>query len=124
MIELDYRSVDWPASSLDAANHFHREIVPQVRETLDPDSAFWREAGEVPQALDAAILVLPPADHTHAAWRLAAVQELAREAAPARINAVVGLADEDVAEAVDYLRDAPGVTGQVLTVDAIAGKND
>jgi hypothetical protein len=63
------------------------------------------------------VLVFAPADHTHRGWRLAAVQELARQHAPARVNAVVSSSEPAIAAAVAYLSAAPGVTGQLLELD-------
>jgi hypothetical protein len=62
------------------------------------------------------VLVFKPAGHEHHAWRLAAVQGLARELAPIRVNAVAG--DDEIAinDAVLFLNDAPGITGQLLAV--------
>ena len=89
-----------PDSPLDAAAEFHAAIVPQVR----------AEPGDV-------VLAFDPADHSHGAWRLAAIQELAREAAPRRVNAVVGPAGAAQAAVLEYLANAPGVTGQMLQAD-------
>ena len=63
-------------------------------------------------------LVFAPADHTHRAWRLAAVQGLARVAAPYRVNAVESDDAEAVAQALAYLQAAPGITGQMLRLDS------
>ncbi|MEO1922077.1 hypothetical protein T8S45_00510 [Blastomonas marina] len=64
---------------------------------------------------DDLLLVFSPADHSHRNWRLAAVQELAREAAPRRrVNAVASNNDAAIGEAEDYFAEAPGVTGQYL----------
>ena len=60
------------------------------------------------------MLVFAPADHTHRGWRLAAVQELARAAAPLRVNGVAGDDDAAIAAADRLPRRAPGVTGQLL----------
>ena len=62
-------------------------------------------------------ILFPPADYTHAAWRLAAVQALAREAAPQRVNAAAGGGGAARLAAVKYLEAAEGVTGQVLQLD-------
>jgi hypothetical protein len=51
-----------------------------------PRIARWRLANSTEECLT---VVFPPADHSHRGWRLAAVQELAREFAPRRVNAVV-----------------------------------
>jgi hypothetical protein len=59
-------------------------------------------------------LVFAPADHTHRAWRLAAVQGLARRWAPIRVNAVASGDEVAILAANSYLDHAPGVTGQYL----------
>lgn len=64
------------------------------------------------------VLVLPPASHEHAGWRLSAVQTLARENAPARVNAVAGDDEAAIAAALAYLAAADGVTGQYLPLDS------
>lgn len=90
-----------------AASRFHGEWMPQAEALLD-------------KGADCLILVFPAADHTHTAWRLAAVQALAREHAPARVNAVTGGSAQAVAAAQAYLEAAQGITGQYLPLD-IAG---
>jgi hypothetical protein len=62
------------------------------------------------------VLLFPPADHTHRAWRLAVVQELARVRAPRRINAIAGDDEAAIADTIAYLERSPGVTGQLLAV--------
>ena len=62
-------------------------------------------------------LVFAEADHTHRGWRLAAVQILAREHAPARVNALAGGNAAAIAAALAYLGAADGVTGQYLPLD-------
>jgi len=64
-------------------------------------------------------LVFPPAGHEHSAWRLSAVQSLAREHAPARINAVASDDEVGIAAALAYLAAADGVTGQYLPLDSV-----
>lgn len=96
-----------PASPLDAAAHFHAAWLPQAR-GLSADL----------------VLVLPAAGHDHRTWRLAMVQELAREAAPYRVNAVAGDGEQTIADTVAWLAQAPGVTGQLLTVDGNSPKMD
>lgn len=93
-----------PEAALDAAAMFHAEWLPKARALLDPP-------GE-----DLA-LVFPPAAYDHRSWRLAAVQDLARESAPARVNAVAGDDQTAISEALDWLANAPGITGQLLAVD-------
>ena len=62
-------------------------------------------------------LVFPPADHTQRGWRLAAVQALAREHAPARVNAIAGRSAPAITATLAYLDAAEGVTGQYLALD-------
>ena len=64
------------------------------------------------------VLVFPPADYTHRAWRLAAVQELARTHAPLRVNAVASDDAAALAAALEFLTSAGGVTGQYLPLAA------
>ncbi len=59
-------------------------------------------------------LLLPSAGTDHDDWRRAAVRDLARDYAPSRINCVGGGSDTARSEALAYLRDAPGITGQYL----------
>jgi hypothetical protein len=99
-----------PTSPLDAAADFHHVWLPLAREALSEEKDL--------------ALVLPAAGREHRAWRLAAVQELAREAAPRRVNAVAGDAEDAVAQALAYLEGARGVTGQVLAVDGKTGEKD
>lgn len=63
------------------------------------------------------VLVFPPADHTHTAWRLGTVQSLARARVPGRVNAVGGGSAAAVDAAIAYLAGAPGLTGQYLPLD-------
>lgn len=95
----------FPANPTDAATVFVQTAVPEVRAAL--------EAGE-----DSVCIVFDPAEYTHRAWRLAAVQSLAREAAPARINGIAAADGPDVPAAFAYLSRAPGVTGQYLQLDS------
>ena len=125
-----------PEGALEAAAVFHVEWLPQVRAILNPP--FLGEVaarstdggGEAhaqppsaspgsappPQGEDLA-LIFPPADHTHRGWRLAAVQALARESAPLRVNAIAGGSDPAIVAARAYLEQAQGVTGQYLPLD-------
>ena len=89
-----------------AAAEFHHMVMPQAAELL---------SGEV-QCLT---LLFAPADHTHRAWRLAAVQTLAREHVPARVNAIAGEGGAAVSAALAYLEAAEGVTGQYLALDDV-----
>jgi hypothetical protein len=97
-----------PDEPLAAAAAFYRDVIPRIEENL-----------RTPDRVDK-VIVFEPAGHEHHAWRLAAVQALARAAAPGRVNAVDG--DDETAwrEAVAFLENAPGVTGQLLAVDGIS----
>jgi hypothetical protein len=94
-----------PDAPLDAAMVFHGDWLAQIRDVL-------KLSGD-----ESLALVLPPADHSHRGWRLAAVQELARENAPRRVNALVSSDEAAIAAALDYLTGAAGVTGQLLALD-------
>jgi len=89
-----------------AAADFHRTVMPQAAEML---------SGEA----QCVTLLFAPADHTHRAWRLAAVQALAREYAPARVNAIASEGDTAVSAALAWLEAAEGVTGQYLPLDDV-----
>jgi hypothetical protein len=95
---------DLPASPSAAASAFHTECLPRTKTLLD----------EGAQCLT---LAFSAADHTHTAWRLAAVQSLAREHAPARINAIAGGSEAAIAAAQAFLESAEGLTGQYLPLD-------
>ena len=99
LVRIDAR--DLPDGPLDAAAAFHARIVPEVR----------RASG------DDIVLLFDPADHTHEHWRIAAVEELAREAASCRVNGAAGGSGEAVSAVCEYLASAPGVTGQLFAVD-------
>lgn len=91
-----------PANPVDAAAAF-ASIAAQVRTAM---------AGE-----PAVCVVFDAADHTHIAWRRAAIQGLAREAAPGRVNGIAGSDPAALAATLRYLDAAPGVTGQYLPLD-------
>lgn len=86
-----------------AAARFHAEWLGRAEALI---------AGGTPVTL-----VFPSADHVHMAWRLAAVQSLAREHAPVRINAVASDDPAAVHAGLSYLAGADGVTGQYLPLD-------
>ena len=93
-----------PDEALAAAAMFHAEVLPDIRARLAAES-------------DNLTLIFPPADHSHRAWRLAAVQALAREYAPVRVCAVTSNSEAAIAAALAYLATAEGVTGQLLELD-------
>jgi hypothetical protein len=96
---------DLPEAPLAAAAHFHAVVVPGIEA---------QQAGVV-------TLVLPAADHTHRAWRAAALGALARALAPARVNAVAGGDAAAQARAIAFVEQAPGLTGQLLALDGVEG---
>jgi hypothetical protein len=91
-----------PDNALDAAGAFMAFHLEAVRALLaEPECT-------------ALAIILPPAAHDHRDWRLALARDLAREAAPKRVNVVAGLPGEARAATLRFLSDAPGVTGQYL----------
>ncbi len=91
-----------PEGALDAAALFHEAWLPRIRAAASE--------GDL-------LLAFPPADHTQRGWRLAALQQLARELAPLRVNAVASDEASALSAAEAYLAAAPGVTGQYLPLD-------
>jgi hypothetical protein len=89
---------------LAAAARFHAEVLPQVAEARDGDL----------------VLVFGPADYRHTAWRRAVVQQLARDHAPRRVNALAADDETAITAALTYLGMAEGVTGQYLPLDGSA----
>ena len=87
-----------PDDALSAAAQFYAEVLPQI----------------APGDETTLTLIFRPADHSHRAWRLAAVQNLARRLAPIRVNALASADEAAIAAAHTYLANAPGVTGQYL----------
>ena len=92
-----------PDEAIAAAAEFHAAVLPRVLAELESRQALT--------------LVFAPADHTHGAWRLAAVQGLARQHAPGRVNALASDDETAIAAALKYLAAAEGVTGQYLPLD-------
>jgi hypothetical protein len=96
-----------PDDALEAASEFYRTDIPTIEMVLtDPD-----------RPEDELFIVFRPASYDHRGWRLAAIQDLAREAAPRRVNGVAGDDERAVTAAIDWLAHAPGITGQLLAVD-------
>jgi hypothetical protein len=110
MAEMTLQLEGLPESPLDAAAWFHSNEVADIR----------RDFGAMAEFPCHLTIVFVPAGHEHRGWRLAAIQELAREVAPIhRINAVVGKSEVAIAAAKKYLEKADGVTGQLLELDDI-----
>lgn len=95
-----------PAPASDAAAAFHATWLRQAREMLDSSGA----DGDL-------VIVMARANFEHDGWRRAAVQSLAREAAPRRVNLVGGDDPRAIEATIAYLSAAPGVTGQYLPLD-------
>ena len=95
-------------------------IGPLPDDPLAAAAAFygdWLPSFAGGPAKDDLLIVFPAADHTHRAWRLAAVQGLARSRVPGRVNAAQGDDPTILDAAAAYLASAPGLTGQVLPLD-------
>jgi hypothetical protein len=108
MRQLALHVLGLPETPIDAAREFYGTHLPTARAALDAARA---KPGEFTFTL-----MFPPADHTHRAWRLAAVQGLAREVAPIRVNGLAGDDEAKLKAALAYLAEAPGITGQFLDV--------
>jgi len=130
-----------PEGALEAVAVFHAEWLAKVPALLDPPRdgevaarradgggsppalPFYAESphhhashGPPPRPGEDLVLVFPPAPYDHRGWRLAAVQDLARALAPRRVNGVAGDDERAIEQAVAWLAEAPGVTGQLLAV--------
>ena len=80
--------------------------------------AFYARGVPAPNGADLT-LIFPPADYTHRAWRLALVQQLARDYAPLRVNAIASDDEAAIAAALGYLETAGAITGQYLPLDGV-----
>ncbi|OJW72167.1 MAG: hypothetical protein BGO57_00905 [Sphingomonadales bacterium 63-6] len=94
-----------PDSALDAATAFHAHYLPAIRR-------------ELASGAEALALIFPLATYDHTGWRKAALADLAREAAPKRVNGVEGAEGEGVEAVLQWLAHAPGITGQLLPVES------
>lgn len=95
-----------PEAPLAAASRFYADVLPDARSVL---------AGRP----DHLVLLFRPADHSHRSWRVAVIEELAREFAPVRVNAVAADDAAAISATVEYLARAPGLTGQYLLLDGV-----
>jgi len=138
MAQMVLRVEGLPAGALDAAERFHAEWLPKARALVPPRHGEGDHAqhggrapaasrglgvpvhhpagGPAPPVGEDLVLVLPAAAYDQRGWRLAAVQDLAREAAPRRVNAIAGDDDEAIAATAEWLAQAPGITGQLFAV--------
>ena len=90
-----------PENALQASADFYRSHLAMVIDSL---------AGNATSLA----VVFPPASYAHRGWRRAAIANLAREFAPARINGIAGSEGEALEAALAWLDRSPGVTGQLL----------
>lgn len=97
------------------------ELLPEgAMDAATAFMAFHLEAARAALAdseTTALAIILPPAGHEHGDWRLALARDLAREAAPKRVNVVAGLPGDARTACLRFLSDAPGVTGHYLSCD-------
>lgn len=124
--ELEFRSLGQQENPIDAAAEFYRVCVPDVREFANMSGLAADIAAHHPSPadkFDGVIIVLSPADYTHQEWRRTAIRQLARESAPMRVNGIVAGREEDIRPVVDYLKLAPGVTGQLFQTDGNSTKD-
>lgn len=91
-----------PDAALDAAGAFMAVHLDTARTIL-----------AAPDCTALAIL-LPLAPYDHADWRRALARDLARAAAPKRVNVVAGIPGDARNALLRFLSDAPGVTGHYL----------
>lgn len=99
-----------PERALDAAAEFHVRWADQALDSLASGA-------------EALAIVVPGAAYDHFDWRRAAVRDLARKIAPARVNMVAGDDEAALAATLAYLAAAPGVTGQLLAVGGLSDAN-
>lgn len=88
-----------PDISLDASRIFYAEYLEDAYAMLEGEQ------------LDLLVVQMPPAGTDHDDWRRSLARDLARKYAPARVN-VIGASEEAAPELINYLLQAPGVTGQ------------
>jgi len=102
---------DLPEAPIDAAACFFSKRAPEARGLL-MDGA-WKLMGlELePEALT---YIFPTGGKDHEGWQRAAIQALARELAPKRVNGVIGDGLASTDQVTDWLADAAGITGQLL----------
>lgn len=88
-----------PEGALDAAGAFMAFHLEAARALLSQSGC------------TALAIILAPAPHDHADWRRAMARDLAREAAPKRVNIIAGTPGAARNDVLRFLADAPGVTG-------------
>ncbi|MDY7097823.1 MAG: hypothetical protein SXU28_06770 [Pseudomonadota bacterium] len=98
-LQREYTVADLPEGGLDAHAQLLADHLADIRAIL---------GDEMTQAL---AIVLPPAGPDHDDWRQALAGDLAREYEPKRVNIVGADPGHSLTAVLEYLRDAPGVTG-------------
>ena len=93
-----------PQKPVEASAEFQARILPSV----------LAELAKAPPHL---VLLFDPAGPDHHGWRLAIVQNLAREYTPVRVNGLAGSDEAAISAAIRYLDRAEGITGQLLAID-------
>ena len=94
--------------------------LPEERNPLEAHASFIaKELLSARKALDtetigSLTLVLAPASSQHDAWRRAIAGDLARAYTPKRVNIAAGRKGASLDRVLEYLRDAPGVTGHYV----------
>lgn len=94
-----------PEAPLDAASAFMAHYLPQARAMM-----------QLPHA-SALAIILPPAARAHSDWRRTLARDLARELAPRRANVISACPGAGLAAMLQFLSDAPGLTGHYCEVD-------
>ncbi|MFN3990002.1 MAG: Rossmann fold domain-containing protein [Erythrobacter sp.] len=94
-----------PDAPLDAATAFMALYLPQARALIEAEGA------------SALAIILPPAPKAHADWRRTLARDLAREYAPRRANVIAARPGAGREAMLQFLSDAPGVTGHYCEVD-------
>lgn len=93
---------DLPSSGLEAHAFLIEQTLPDIRAAIEADD------------LASLTVVLPAASSVHDAWRRALAGDLAREYTPKRVNIAAGESGEALDTLLQYLKDAPGVTGHYV----------
>lgn len=98
-----YRIAMLDSQALAASADFYANHLPAIEAAVAANASL--------------VVIFPPAEYDHRAWRCAAIADLARKHAPHRINAVAGDDAAAIKKAAAWLAQAPGITGQYFSVD-------
>ena len=94
-----------PDRPLDAATDFMALYLPAARALIEADE------------VSALAIILPSAGPDHRDWRRAIARDLARDYAPRRANLVAARPGAGLEALLQFLSDAPGVTGHYCETD-------